>query len=61
MDGVEKVRERMEGMGLERVRSVCYYLHAAYLVSPAFTAATGWDVARWYSACLACLRPWVRS
>jgi hypothetical protein len=19
----------------------------------------GWDVARWYSACLACVRPWV--
>jgi hypothetical protein len=21
----------------------------------------GWDVARWYSACLACTRPWDRS
>jgi hypothetical protein len=21
----------------------------------------GWDVARWYSACLASVRPWVRS
>jgi hypothetical protein len=21
----------------------------------------GWDVARWYSACLACARPWVQS
>jgi hypothetical protein len=21
----------------------------------------GWDVAWWYSACLACMRPWVRS
>jgi hypothetical protein len=21
----------------------------------------GWDVAWWYSTCLACVRPWVRS
>jgi hypothetical protein len=23
------------------------------------TTSLGWDVARWYRACLACLRPWV--